>query len=90
MENTDKIQKIIAALEDSRYKWRTIQGIASQTNLDDKQVIEALSELRAKGVVMRSSIPSKDGADLFTTRDHYKTFAPISERLSAAFRNRAS
>jgi predicted transcriptional regulator len=94
MKNIDvpqpNIEKVIAALEDARFKWRTIKGIAGQTGLGLEEVSQALAVLIDSGLVIRSTIPSADGEDLYTTRTHYKHYTPLSERLSAAFRNRAT
>jgi predicted transcriptional regulator len=84
------LKKIIAALEDANFKWRTVAGVAKQAGLSPEQVTTGLKTLIDVGLVMRSTIPSEKGDDLYTTRKHYKTYAPLGERLLAAFRNRAS
>ena len=83
-------ERVIAALEDDRFRWRTVRGIVAQTSLSTETVLEALAKLTANEKVIRSLQPSRDGEDLYTTRDHYRRSASFTERLSAAFRNRAS
>lgn len=84
------LKKTITALEDARFKWRTVAGVANEIKSSPEEVLNALNKLIDVGLVMRSTIPAKDGSDLYTTREHYKTFAPLGERLAAAFRNRAN
>jgi predicted transcriptional regulator len=81
--------EIIKALEDDRFKWRTVHGIAKQTQLEPQLVMDTLANLSQKGIVIRSS-RSEDGAQLFTTRSYYKKVASPLERLAAGFLNRAS
>ena len=87
--SNDKIENVRLALEDYRFKWRTIEGVAQQTQLPVPQVLEAIRALISDGVVIRSGIPSADGRDLYATRVHYKRFSTFGDRIAAAFRNRA-
>jgi DNA-binding transcriptional regulator GbsR (MarR family) len=84
-----KIERVVAALEDARYEWRTVKGVVDQTGLSREEVLEALIKLIDEEVVIRSTVPSERGEDLYTTREHYKRFTSLSKRLGAAFRNRA-
>ena len=84
------LQATLTALEDPRFQWRTVNGVATDTKLSRGVVLEGLIKLINADVVIRSSVPSERGEGLFTTRDHYKHFASIPDRLSAALRNRAS
>jgi predicted transcriptional regulator len=83
----EKIKQVVAALEDERYQWRTIKGIADQTNLPREEVPEVLNKLIDTGIVVRSAVPSKSGDQLYTSRVHYTRFTPFGKRQSAAFRN---
>lgn len=83
-------QTVINALEDNRYKWRTIKGIVKQTNMPEEIISRAISILSESGKVVQSSVPSKDGQQLFTTRTHYRKKSPITSRLSAILRNRGA
>jgi hypothetical protein len=62
--------QIIAALEDKRFKWRTVQKISHQLKVPETEVLTQLKELIGKDVVIQSTIPDKDGNDLFATRKH--------------------
>jgi hypothetical protein len=90
LKSDPKLEAIFAALENPRYEWRTVNGVATDTKLTREEVLEGLIKLIDADLVIRSEVPSAKGEELFTTRDHYKHFAPISKRLSAALRNRAS
>lgn len=90
MATDSELKAIVTALEDKRFKWRTIRGVVVDAGLPEKTVVEGLETLRNSGLVIRPSAQSSKGEDLFTTRKHYKQFAPLSERLAAVLRNRAS
>jgi hypothetical protein len=66
----DEIQKVIDALENSEWDWRTVDGIAEDTGLSVERVGEIIISLDDK--VIRSSIPDEKGRALYTTRKHYK------------------
>lgn len=57
------------ALEDPKWDWRTVPGVAKSTGLSEPQVESALSSSAA---IIRSSVPDEHGRALFTTRTHYK------------------
>jgi predicted transcriptional regulator len=88
--NEARIEKVVAALEDSRFEWRTLQGVAEQTKLSVDEVLASLSTLINRGIVIRSRIPAANGEDLYTTRTHFKDFSTVGDRIAAAFRNRAN
>lgn len=87
-EINPKLKRVVAALEDARYQWRTVKGVSDQTGLSREEVLEELIKLIDAEIVIRSSVPSASGEDLYSTRDHFKRFTPLSKRLGAAFRNR--
>jgi predicted transcriptional regulator len=82
--------ELIAALEKKDFKWRTVDGIAKELGRSESEVLEGLQKLIDQGAVIRSTVPAKNGEDLFTTRKHYAEFASPVERVLAAFRNRAT
>jgi DNA-binding Lrp family transcriptional regulator len=65
-------KSVVQALEDKRYKWRTIGGIAGQTGISPGEVRRILKKLIDAEIVIRSTVPSVEGEDLYTTRRHYK------------------
>jgi len=80
--------QIVAALEDPRFKWRTIKGVSRQLNISESEVAELLNSLIDKGIVFQSSVSFSDGSPLYTTRRHFRACSSFWERLGAAFRNR--
>jgi predicted transcriptional regulator len=80
---------LISALEDERYRWRTVEALSLELGLPESQIRRLINDLIRQGVVVTSSIPSPDGRPLFTTRHHLKRKSSIIQRLAAAFRNRA-
>ena len=78
--------KIIAALENPSYKWRTIEDVAIELGLPTGIVAEFL--LRHDDVVLRSRVPRKDGEPLFTTRKHYLRHASPAQKFLAGIINR--
>jgi hypothetical protein len=80
------IRAVMEALEDPRYRWRTVAGIARQTGLTPKEVLAALDAGSDRVVRARATAP--DGAPLFTTREHYQRNAGFGPRLLGALRNR--
>ena len=60
-------EKIIDALKDLRWDYRTIDGIARDTKLTPEQVKSFLES--RKDIVWKSSIPDKLGRDLFTLNE---------------------
>ena len=60
-------EKVIAALEDPRYKWRTYSGVATDTGLSEEKVHTIIDYLQSTGEVIQSSVNAKDGSELFAT-----------------------
>jgi hypothetical protein len=79
---TDKWTKLKTALENPKYEWRTLRGLVREAGLDES---ELLAEMKLhEDEIIRSSIPSKSGEDLFTTRDHYRKKASFWDRLTSS------
>lgn len=79
-------ERVFEALNNPRFEWRTIPGIAQETGLDSETIEKVLSE--SKNQVVRSSRVTKDGCELFTTRLHFREFASPWTRLIGALKNR--
>jgi hypothetical protein len=60
----DDCRRLIASLEQALQK--------ADAERKQKEVLTQLKELIGKGVVIQSTIPDKDGNDLFTTRKHFE------------------
>jgi len=73
--------RILNALSNERYQWRTLDGIATEAELPVERVI-ALLDQHSRDIV-RSSVPSATGRSLYTTRSKYNLIAsPIAKFLS--------
>lgn len=79
---------IISALENPKYKWRTINGISKEINIDSDIIEKELH--RHADIIIKSSIPSTHGEDLYTTRDHYRKKSSIIQRITSSIINKPS
>jgi hypothetical protein len=59
---------VVRALEDPRYEWRTVEGLAEETGLPTDNLRKIVEDLN--GEIVRSSIPDESGRALYTTRKH--------------------
>lgn len=82
----ETIDTVLKALAHPDFKWRTVTGVTQETGLTQEIVQRAISEVADK--VVRSSIPSPDGRDLYTTREHFRESASLSEKLLGSIKNR--
>jgi hypothetical protein len=87
VRTSEEVQAVLHALENPKYKWRTISGIAKEVGLSLETVHEVIAE--NKDQIVRSSVPSADGEALYTTRDHYRRSASITDKLLGMLKNRA-
>ncbi len=83
----DDIQKVILALENDQYKWRTVRGIARDSGLEKDLVHHVLKA--KENAIVQSSVPSTKGEDLFTLRETFSANTSISAQLIGAFKGRA-
>ena len=83
---TTEQEKVFNALENGKYKWRTIKGVAKELHLSP-QVVQSIIN-RNEEQIVRSSILGENGEVLYTTRRHFKEKSSFTERIKAAFRNR--
>ena len=76
--------RIKNSLEDSRYKWRTPRGVAKETGLSIEEVKKAFN-WHADNII-KSSIPSDTGEELYTTREHFRKLqSPFVKITSSLF-----
>lgn len=83
-----EVHVVIGALENPKYKWRTIKGISREVGIDPLNVHVVIEELGER--VVKSNLVSLNGDELFTTRGHLKQKDSIISRIGAALRNRAA
>jgi hypothetical protein len=78
-------ERVLAALANPNYSWRTSEGVSKETGLDTSRVLHIIEEM--PDLVIRSRIPDAHGRQLYATREHYKkTHSPV-ERLFDQFRS---
>lgn len=80
-------EKVIGALNDSHYEWRTIKGLSTATGLDASKVLSII-EKNASEIVQSSSF-SPAGEALYSTREKRRKNSSTLSRLGSALRNRA-
>ena len=79
-------QKVFPALEDDIYEWRTPKGIAIQAGISQEEVLLVLDY--STDSIVQSSVPSTDGAPLFTTRRHFRAKSSAFGKIFGAFKGR--
>ncbi|MDO8680676.1 MAG: hypothetical protein Q7R30_19335 [Acidobacteriota bacterium] len=72
----------IAAIDRSRFTWRTAEGIAEETGIPIDHV-RVILETTSEADVMQSDEANPQGHELFTTRDHFvKTTGDVGKRYA--------
>ena len=66
----EKWEKLRIALENDKFKWRTLSGLSEESGMTNEE-LRKLLEAHVDTIV-KSSVPSSTGAALYTTRKHYK------------------
>ena len=79
---------VLNALEDDRYVWRTIDGIAKDTGLDSDTIWVILDDPATELLI--SSYPDERGRGLYTTRRHYKSKRSVGWRLLGAIADKVA
>ncbi|TKF06584.1 hypothetical protein [Vibrio kanaloae] len=82
----DSYTRIKKALEDDKYTFRTIGGVAKAANVSEAEVKKALQEHKEEVVELyRKGV---NGEKLVSTRKHYKKKATWKEKMMGAVLNR--
>ena len=76
----DASQKILSTLEQSNFAWLSAEHLAEKMMLPVDIVQIGLTNLLAKGRVIRA-VAKENGREYFTTWQHYKTHENIWNRL---------
>lgn len=87
MNSDEAIKKIINSIEDSKYKWRTITGIVSETHIPRNKVYSFLIE---SNEIIKARNLNKQGHELFTTRKKQKKESSVGQLILSRLLNRAS
>lgn len=77
-------ERVLAALANPGYSWRTIEGVSRETGIDSARVLQLIEGM--PDLVIRSKIPDASGRPLYTTRAYYKKTHSFMERLFDQFR----
>jgi len=81
------VSAVMGALAKPEFKWRTIAGVAKETGFTEEQVLQVINAEVDR--IVRSSVPSTEGQDLYATRDHCRKKASLGERILGVIGNRA-
>jgi len=81
--SADDRRKVVQALEDDRYVWRTIDGIVKDTGLPRVTVENAVQWDDEIDAII-ASYPDDKGRTLYTTRRHYQQKRPFGWRVLGA------
>ena len=76
---SDAKEKVIRSLEDQKWDWRTVEGVAKDAGLSSGAVSYILES--DPDTFIRSRVPDKDGRPLYSTRDHYALKRGFLDRL---------
>lgn len=82
---SSEYKKVLQALNDERYKYRTIAGIVKSTGLTRVMIKKEISEHGEDIVVLSRRNQKRER--LYTTRNHYQSTASFKERVLGAFIN---
>lgn len=84
--NKELFQRVVCALEQPNYKWRTLTAVAKEVGVPESALIQILQ--RHGEEIVRST--SSSGEALYSTRKHLREKSTVVERLSRALRNRGA
>ena len=71
---------VVSALNNPKYDWRTVEGLAKETNLPTGDVSYTLEHDLYEEVV-RFVIPDEGSRSLYMTRDRYKRRRTLLSRI---------
>jgi len=85
---SSKMDRVLRALNNPQYDWRTVDGIAKEAGLEVAEVMSILRQLAAQNLVVKSALPSKEGLELYTSRAKFHERASIADKLLGSLMNR--
>jgi hypothetical protein len=86
MNKDETEEKILKALENPKFRWRTIRGLARETEISP-EIIRTVVTIKSDRVVMASA-PNTKGEALFTSRHQRRRQAGTLRRIVSALKNR--
>jgi hypothetical protein len=85
MDEKAAAEKVRAAITNSRYQWRTAQGIAADVGIS----AEAVSRIISNGNdFLQAYRPNARGETLYTTREKYLSDSTLAQRILDAMTNK--
>jgi hypothetical protein len=85
MDRREAKERILKAMVESSYRWRTARGIAKDSGVPLPQVLEFLDR---SDLILRARKPNRKGEPLFTTRERYRHEVGLGERILSAITNK--
>jgi hypothetical protein len=82
----DKSQRVLEALENPNYQWRTLGGLAEETGLPPDEITQILEGALADQVV--TTLDMHPPRWLYTTRRHYRNKQPLWNRILTVLSDR--
>ena len=82
--SNDFNSRLIRALENPDYDWRTVQGLAVELSVPEAEIVDALASIPSALVRTEDS----QGRRLFTTRSHYENTHGFTDKLLSALSDR--
>jgi len=86
MRKDETEEKILKALMNPKYSWRTIGGIAKETKVSP-EIVRNIVTMKSNRVVMASA-PNTKGEPLFASRDQRRIQTSAFRRIVSALKNR--
>jgi hypothetical protein len=89
----ETVEKVVSALENKKYDWRTIDGIMRDTNLSRIEVENVLNKLDNENRLVQSRSSSDKRCSnsenrnepIFTTRNYYNKSRGILEQIKSSW-----
>jgi 23S rRNA maturation mini-RNase III len=85
MSDAETREKILAAIKESTFKWRTPRGIAQSSGININDVMEYLN---SEEVIIQSRNTNAKGEPLFTTAEKYRQTTGLGSRVLSAITNK--
>jgi hypothetical protein len=79
---------VSAALENNKYIWRTLRGVAKELKTTQEEVLQIITENASE--VIKSSVPANTGENLYTTRKHYRRKASFFDKITSSMTSTVS
>ena len=77
-------QPIFESLGSDKYDWRTISGVAKELNIEQEKVRGFIKD--NSDLIVQSTIPSKGGESLYTTRKHFRNTRTVASKILGALK----